>query len=176
MKIMLLNLIIITFSFSVFAQQDLEGTTIRAGVIKTTESDTINTRLIVFSKDSIEYYLTNSNDLNVMPLNEVSEVLVYDGDYSTTGMWIGGVVGLGAGVITAIAMEETTTEGNVVTTTTPLWPGYLFTVLGAAIGYAIGKNIEDWDIVYKESTMLLKNFDINQNNLTGLVVSYRVYF
>ena len=176
MKIMLLILIVITFNFQIFAQKDLDGTTVRAGVIKTKDSDIINTRLIVFSKDSIEYYLTNSNELNVISLNKVSEVLVYDGNYSTTGIWIGGLVGLGAGVAAAFAMEETATSGYVVTTTVPLWPVSIFPLVGAAIGYAIGKNIEDWDVVYKDSAMLLKNLDIKQNNLTGLVVSYRVYF
>lgn len=176
MKIMILIFIVITFNFSVFAQQGLEGTTVRAGFIKTIDTDTISTRLIVFSKDSIKYYLTNSKDPNVMALNDVSEVFVYDGNYSTTGIWIGGIVGLGIGVATSLALEETTISGFVETTTIPLWPVYLFPVVGAVIGYAIGQNIDDWDVVYKESATLLKNFDIKQNNLTGLVLSYRVYF
>ncbi len=176
MKKILLILFVVVFSFTVFGQQYLEGTSVNQGNIHTTDSEVIKAQYIVFLKDSIEFYLENSQTRYVLGLNQVNEVLEYDGNYSNTGSWIGGFAGLGIGTAIALGSEETETSGAITTTTIQIWPILVFTLVGTLAGYFIGQGIEDWKTVYSKSTAFLKNLNIKQNNHSGLDVSYRVYF
>jgi len=176
MKKLLLILFVVVFSFPVLGQQAFEGTSLNRGNIYTTDSEMIEGQYIVFLKDSIEFYLENSQTRYVLGLNQVTEVQKYDGDYGTTGLWIGGLGGAAIGVAVAMATEETTRSGNIQTTTIQLWPVYLIGAVGSLVGYFIGSGIEDWETVYSSSTAFLKNFNIKQNKYTGLAVSYKVYF
>ncbi len=60
MKKLLLILFVVVFSFPVFGQQGFEGKSVNRGNIYTTDSDMIEGQYIVFSKDSMEFYLENS--------------------------------------------------------------------------------------------------------------------
>jgi hypothetical protein len=176
MKKMLLVLFVVTFIFPVFGQQYLEGTSVNRGNIFTTDSKVIEGQYIVFSKDSIEYYLENSQDRYVLPLDQVNEVLEYDGNYSNTGIWIGGIAGAAIGTAIAIGSEETTTTAFYTETTIQLWPILVFTAVGTLAGWLIGSQVDGWNTVYSKSAAFLKSFNIKQNNHSGLDVSYRVYF
>jgi len=176
MKKLLLVLFVFVFSFPVLGQQGIAGTSVNQGNIYTTDSKVIEGQYIVFSKDSIEYYLENSQDRYVLPLDQVNEVLEYDGNYSNTGIWIGAFAGAAIGTAVALGTEETSTSGYVTTTTIQLWPILVFTAVGTLAGWLIGSQVDGWNTVYSKSTSFLKNFNIKQNNHSGLDVSYRVYF
>ncbi len=176
MKKILLILFVVVFSFTVFGQQGFEGKSVNRGNIYTTDSDMIEGQYIVFSKDSIEFYLENSQTRYVLGLNQVTEVLEYDGNYGNTGIWVGSFVGAGIGLAVALASEETETSGFGTTTTIQIWPIFVFGAVGTLIGYFIGQGIEDWNTVYSKSTAFLKNFNIKQNKHSGLDLFYRVYF
>lgn len=172
MKKILLILFVVVFSFPVFSQQSFDGKSVNHGIIHTTDPDTIEAQYIVFSKDSMEFYLENSQTRYVLGLDQVNEVLEYDGNYGSTGTWIGGIAGTGIGLVIALGNVEEGTDQGFETT----WPIYVFGAVGALAGWFIGSEIEDWKTVYSKSTAFLKNFNIKQNNHSGLDVSYRVYF
>ena len=175
-NLFLLSIIVVLFSFPVLSQQGIEGTSVNQGNIYTTDSEVIEGQYIVFSKDSVEYYLENSQTRYSLGLNQVTEVLEYDGNYANTGVWIGGLVGVGIGVAVALGTEEEETSGFITTTTIQTWPIYVFTAVGTLAGWLIGSQIEDWETVYSKSTALLNNFNLKQNKSGGLALSYKVYF
>jgi predicted outer membrane lipoprotein len=172
----LLILFIVAFSLPVLGQQSFEGKSVNRGNIITTDSEIIEGQYIVFLKDSIEFYLENSQTRYVLGLNRVSEVLEYDGNYGTTGWILGGLGGCAIGVVVALGTEETENSGYIQTTTIQTWPIYLFALIGGVAGWLVGNGIEDWNTVYSKSTAFLKNINIRQNNSGGLTVSYLVYF
>jgi hypothetical protein len=176
MNKLLLILLIGVFSYPVFSQQDFEGRSLDKGLIYTADSDTIEGQYIVFMKDSIEYYLEGYQTRHTIPLNDVNEVLEYNGNYGNTGIWLGAIGGAVIGVVAALGTKETETSGYIQTTTIQTWPIYLCTGLGTLLGYVIGMSIDDWNTVYSKSMSFLKNLNIKQNKLTGTSVSYRVYF
>lgn len=176
MQKMLLILSVVIFSITIFAQQDHEGISVNSGNIYTTNSEIIKAQYIVFSKDSIEFYLENSQDRYVLPLEQVNEVQEYDGNYGSTGMWIGGFAGIAIGTVVALGTKETTTTGFIEETTIQTWPILVFTLAGTLIGYVIGAQAEDWNTVYSKNSGFLKNFNIKQNKQNEFALSYRVYF
>lgn len=172
MKKMLLILFVVVFSFPVFSQQAFEGTSVNSGNIYTTDSEVIEAQYIVFLKDSIEFYLENSQTRYVLGLNQVTEVLEYHGNYATTGWIVGTLVGVGIGTAIAVGnydSDKLFPEYDYV-------PGLVGSVVGALAGWLIGSQIEDWETVYSKSAAFLKNFNIKQNNHSGLTVSYTMYF
>ena len=177
MQKLILSFLLIVFSIPLFAQQNMDGQTVSRGKIFTTDSEVIEGQYIVFSKDSIEYYLKDSKIRNVLNLNQVTEVQKYDGHYGNTGIWIGGIAGCGIGVVVALGTEETTRTGMFEETTIQTWPIYVFTAAGTLIGYVIGSASEDWDTVYSnEMSSLLKNMYVKQNKYGGMSLSYTVHF
>jgi len=171
MKKMLVILFVVVFSFPVLGQQAIEGTSINLGNIYTTDSDIIEGHNIVFVNDSIEFYLENSQTRHILGLDQVTEVLKYDGNYSSTGGYVGAIVG---GIVSAaIYIAGGTTKR---TTSSQFYLSLLSAVGCVAAGALIGSLIEDWETVYSKSTAFLKNFNIKQNKLSGLAVSYKVYF
>lgn len=171
MKKMLLIVLVVVFSLPVFGQY-LEGTSVNQGNIHTTDSEVIEAQYIVFMKDSLEFYLKNSETRYSLGLNQVNEVLRYNGDYAMTGGWIG--FGVGAVIFTVMIAESSSSSGLYESTDilvpTLIWLGC------STVGYLIGLAIEDWETVYSKSGAFLRNFNIKQNNHNGLAVSYRVYF
>lgn len=176
MKMMLLIIVVVVFSCAVFGQQYLEGTSVNQGNIYTTDSEVIEAQYIVFMKDSLEFYLKNSETRYSLGLNQVNEVLRYNGDYGMTGMWIGSAVG--ATIMFVMIIESSSSSGLV--TSDELVSDVLVPILiwlgCSAVGYLIGNGIEDWETVYSKNNAFLRNFNIKQNNHNGLAVSYRVYF
>ena len=176
MKNLILILLVFVFCIPLFGQY-MEGKTVNRGKIFTTDNNMIEAQYIVFSQDSLEYYMKNSKIRNVLNLNEVKEVQQYDGHYGNTGIWIGGLAGCGIGVVVALGTEETTRTGFIEETTIQTWPIYLFTGVGTLLGYLIGSASEDWDTVYSnEMSVLLKDFYVKNNKLGGMSVSYTVHF
>ena len=177
MKKLIVIILVIVFSIPILGQQNMEGETVSRGKIFTTDSQVIEGQYIVFSKDSVEYYLKNSKNRNVLNLNQVTEVQQYDGHYGNTGMWIGGIAGCGIGVVVALGTKETTRTGFIEETTIQTWPIYVFTAAGTLVGYLIGSASEDWDTVYSnEISALLKNMYVKQNKFGGMSLSYTVHF
>ena len=173
MKKLFFILLFAAFSFPIFAQQNMEGTTLNRGKIFTADEKIIDGQYIVFTKDSVEYYLENSRDRNVIGLNQVTEVQKYDGHYGNTGLWIGGIAGIGIGVAVALGTKETKTTGFIEETTIQTWPIYVFAAVGSLAGYLIGSAVEDWDTVYeKEIYGQLKNIYLEQNQFGGISLSY----
>ncbi len=177
MKKIYLFLLTVLFCFPVFGQQNLDGRSVNRGKIYTTDYETIDGQYIVFSKDSLEYYLEQSQNRKVLGLNQITEVTEYNGHYGNTGIWIGAIAGAGIGLAVALGTEETETTGFIQTTTIQTWPIYLFTALGSLVGYALGSTSEDWDTVYSNNNAaILKNIYVKQNKRRGMMVSYNVYF
>lgn len=176
MKQVLFFGIIFTFSFQVFAQQSYEGKTINRGKIYLPDSQVLDGQYLVFSSDSLEYYLKDSQQRHVVGLHDVSKVQEYAGHHGNTGMWIGAFVGAGIGVAVALGTKETERSGYIETTTIQTWPIYLFTGVGTLMGYLIGKNAEDWETVYDNSSAFLDNFKVKQNYNNGFSLSYTVNF
>lgn len=177
MKKVFLILSVLLLSIPVFGQTNMDGTTVSRGKIYTTDADVIEGQYIVFSEDSVEYYLKGSKKRNILNLNQVTEVQQYDGHYGNTGIWIGGFAGAGIGVVVALGTKETKRTGFIEETTIQTWPIYVFTAAGTLAGYLIGSAVEDWDTVYSsEISALLKNMYVKQNKFGGLSVSYSVNF
>ncbi|NTW88618.1 MAG: hypothetical protein HGB26_05745 [Desulfobulbaceae bacterium] len=181
MKKIFLILFVSVFCSPVFGQQEsTENKAISRGKIFTTDSQVIEGQYIVISKDSIEYYVKNSQVRNALNLNQATKVLEYRGNYGSTGGWIGFGVGLGVGIAVAVGSAETKTSAYVEETTIQTWPIYVFPLVGGLVGYLIGKGVDDWGTVYssknKSTTAFLKNIDIKQNSFRGVAVSYNVHF
>jgi len=181
MRKLFLILLVLSFSIPIFGQQYQDGTTISRGKIFTTDAEVIEGQYMVFSKDSIEYYLKNSKDRNVLNLNQVTEVQEYNGHFGNTGIWIGGLGGCAIGVVVALGTKETERtnfgSGYIEETKIQIWPIYVFSAAGALIGYVIGSASEDWDTVYSnEMSALLKNMYVKQNKFGGMSLSYTVQF
>jgi len=161
MKKMLIILFFVVFSFPVFGQNESGDAFGNRVYIYTTDSDVIVGYRIIFVDDSIKFYLESSRTRQVLGLDKVTKVLKYDGNYMTTGGIVGGI---------AVLIFSTSS------TTIEFWLGLL---ISGSIGFAcalIGSWIEDWETVYSKSTAFLKNINIKQNKLSGLAVSYKVYF
>jgi len=180
MKKMFLILLVFVFNFSLFGQGSYDGKSVDRGKIYLTDSEVIEGQYLVFSKDSLEYYMKNSQARNVLGLNQVTKVQKFAGHYGNTGMWIGGIAGCGIGVAVALGSKETERtsfgSGYIEETKIQTWPIYVFTAAGTLIGYFIGKGSEDWETVYDNSTALLKNFDINPTGKNGWMLSYNLCF
>lgn len=177
MKKMLFILIMCSFCFPIFGQTNVEGLTVSKGKISTINSEVIEGQYIVFSSDSVEYYLKNSKVRNVLNLDQVTKVQQYDGHYGNTGMWIGGIAGCGLGVMVALETKETTRTGYIEETTIQTWPIYVFTAAGTLLGYLIGSASEDWDTVYSsDMSALLKNIYVKQNKVGNISLGYIVKF
>ncbi len=180
MRKMFMIFIAFALSFPLLGQQSYEGKSVGRGKIFLTDSDMIEGQYLVFSNDSLEYYVKGSQSRNVVGLNHVTKVLEYDGNYGNTGMWIGGIAGGGIGLAVALGTKETTTKnsGYMVMEETKIqtWPIYVFTAAGTLVGYLIGSASEDWNTVYDNSTAFLKNFDVKPYNQDGWLLSYNVNF
>ena len=176
MKKLLFTLLIIALTLPVYTQQTYRNLTLSRGIIVTTNSDTLNGQYIAISKDSVEYYPGNSRTRYTLGIDQVTEVQKYNGDYSTTGLWLGGIAGVAIGVAAALGTEETTTTGMFKETTIQIWPITVALALGLAAGYLIGSQIEDWDVVYRNNKTINNNLSINNCNLRGWVISYKVFF
>ena len=176
MKYLISITMVLACSTIVFSQQNLEGRSVGRGMIYTTDQDTIEGQYIVFSKDSLEYYLRNSQTRYALGLNQVTEVQEYNGNYGNTGLWIGGIGGALIGVVVALGTKETKSNLFYKETTIQTWPIYVIGGLSTILGYVIGITIEDWNTIYSRSLALLKNVNIKQNKYNGLAVSYRLYF
>lgn len=168
---------VIAFIIPAFAQQNLDGTAVNRGKIFTNDNQIINGQYLVFSKDSLEYYKENSQVRYVLPLKQINKVDKYDGNYGTTGMWIGGIAGVGIGVAVALGTKETKTTGYIQETTIQTWPIYVFAVVGTLGGYFIGSSIDSWDTIYsKDTSYLLKHINIGTTIHGGFAVSYHLNF
>lgn len=177
MKKIILIFLVCTFSIPTFGQKNLEGKTVSKGKIFTTDSRVIEGQYLVFSKDSVEYYLKNSKDRNVLDLSQVSKVQRYNGHHGNTGMWIGGIAGCGIGVVVALDTKETTRTGYIEETTIQTWPIYVFTAAGTLVGYLVGSASEDWETVYSnDMSALLKDFYVKQNKFGGISLAYTLHF
>ena len=167
-------------SFPVFSQQNLEGRSINRGKIYTTSADTVEGQYMVFMKDSIEYYLENNQTRHTIGLNQVSKVEEYNGNYGTTGIWVGTLVGAGIGLAITLGNESSSSNLPGIISDEELTSNVLTILLslgiGGGLGYLIGQAIEDWNTVYSSGSAFLKNFHIKLNNHNGLAVSYKVYF
>ena len=160
-----------------FAQQNMDGTAVNRGRIFTSDGQMFDGQYLVFSKDSLEYYKENSQTRNVLNLGNVDKVLKYDGNYGTTGMWIGGIAGVGIGVAVALGTKETKTTGYIQETTIQTWPIYVFAIVGTLGGYLIGSSIDSWDTIYsKDTSYLLKHINIGTTSHGGFAVSYHLNF
>ena len=180
MKKLLLLLLIVVFSLPVFSQQGFEGISVNKGKIYTTDSVTIKGQYVVFLKDSIEYYLENSQTRSTLGLDQVSEVLEYKGHYGSTGGLIGILAGAGIGLAITSGSESSNSKLPGIISdeemTSDILTLGLSIAIGGAVGYLIGQAIEDWETVYSKNTALIKNLKIKQNNFGGLTVTYRLYF
>ncbi len=177
MKKIYLFLFILVFTFPMLGQQNINGKTINRGRIYTTDSLLIEGQYIVISSDSVEFYQKDSQERYIFGLAKVNKIEQYDGNWGNTGAWIGGIVGLGAGIGVALGTKETERTGYLEVTTIQTWPIYLFTLVGTLGGYLIGASSEDWKTVYSKTTAFLKDFKIENNrNYGGLCLSYNVHF
>lgn len=181
MKKLLLVLFVVVYSLTVFGQQELEGRAINRALIYTADSDSIEGQYIVFLKDSVEFYLENSQTRYALGLNQVTEVLEYKGNYGLTGSLIGTLAGAGIAFAITSGSDESSSSNlpglisDEELASDALTIG-LSIAIGGALGYLIGQAIEDWETVYSRSTAFINNLNINLNNYRGLTVSYKVYF
>jgi len=175
MKKIVIVLLVLFSQYQILGQEIEDGTVVSKGKIYTMDSEVIDGQYIVFSDDSLEYYLSNSEQRHVMSLDEVKEVSKYGGHYGNTGMWVGTIGGAIIGVVVALGTEETETSGFVQTTTIQTWPIYVFTLVGGLAGMLIGQSAEDWETVYSNKISFLENININSNQF-GTHISYRIHF
>lgn len=177
MKKFFLIIFVLFYGFQVFGQTGMDGQTVERGKIFTTDSLEIEGQYIVFSNDSVEYYIKNIKERKVFNLNEVTEIQSYNGHYGNTGIWIGGIGGGAIGVVVALGTKETTRTGFIEETTIQTWPIYVFTAAGTLLGYVIGSSVEDWETVYSmDMSVILKNIYVKNNGYGGMSLSYVFHF
>ena len=135
-----------------YCQTDCRGRNITEGRILTGDSGIVQVFNIIISSDSVEYYDNDLIQRHVLGLGQVKSIEEARGDWGVTGTWIGGLVGAGLGVVSAIALEvKTTSYSNgfiYEQRTIPTWPVYLCTLAGAGVGLLVGREITDWVTVY----------------------------
>jgi hypothetical protein len=168
---------VLIFFAPIFGQQNMEGTAVNRGKIFTADNQILEGQYIVFSKDSLEYYKENSQVRNVLHLGQINEVQQYNCNYGTTGMWLGGAVGITLGGVVALGTKETKRTDFLGETTIQTWPIYIFTLVGTLGGYLIGASIESWDTIYsKDDASILRNINIGTTTRGGVTVSYHLNF
>jgi hypothetical protein len=174
MKIIFLSILTLLLSVASFGQHNYVGISVSRGIIYTTGSDQVECQGITILPDTVEYYEKNSLLRHVLALNRVNAIKKYNGNWSNTGSWIGGITGLGIGLAVAIGTVETHTDGYVQKTTMQVWPIYVIGLSGILIGHFIGEGTEDWKTVYNKNNAFRQSIVINKNYFAGVTVSCNV--
>lgn len=119
---LLAGVLIFVFCSSIYGQNAMEGKTIVDGKIRTTDSQVVKCKDIVFKGDEVEFHSKNSRSPRVLRLDQIDEILEYRGRHERLGVWIGGILGFGAGAIVAWKKREIERTGFLEETKLqPLW-------------------------------------------------------
>lgn len=176
MKLLLFIVCALACGTAAFAQQQNGDIHISRGKIFLNNGTFVDGQPIVITQDSVEFYSGNSTLRSSLDLIRVEKIQKYNGNWGTTGAWVGSILGVGVGIIAAAGTEETTTTGNIVRTRIQIWPVYVGAVIGGLVGLLIGKSSEDMKTVYSRPHHSDRMIGIDGTTFGEVRASYAVQF